>query len=184
MWEKKRLEEVCEFEYGTGLPERERQGGSVPVFGSNGIVGYHNKAITQGPTIVIGRKGSIGQVNYSQSPCWPIDTTYYIDSSKTHYDVGWLYWLLKYLRLDLLNKATGVPGLNRDDAYCQMTPLAHLPETKRIASGLEKKMAYAEKLRTSTEAELEAIKTLPQAILRKALIASNSASVEVRSFSA
>lgn len=75
-WDRKRLAEVCLFEYGTGLPDRDRTGGSVPVFGSNGIVGYHNIAITQAPTIIIGRKGSIGQINYSEVPCWPIDTTY------------------------------------------------------------------------------------------------------------
>jgi type I restriction enzyme S subunit len=163
-----RLGEVCEFEYGSGLPERDRSGGPVPVFGSNGVIGYHNAAITQGSTIIIGRKGSIGQVNYSKVPCWPIDTTYYIDSSKTNCDLIWLYWLLRWLQLDLLNKATGVPGLNRQDAYSQITALPPLLEQRRIATELKEKMAQAEKLRTSIEKQLEAISALPQAILRKA----------------
>ena len=167
-WERKKLGEVCVFEYGSGLPQRDRLGGSVPVFGSNGIVGYHNVAITKGPTIIIGRKGSIGQVNYSEIPCWPIDTTYYIDSSKTNSDLIWLYWLLKSLRLDLLNRATGVPGLNREDAYNQIVPLPPLPEQKRIATYLKEKMAYVERLKVSIEKQLEAINALPQAILRKA----------------
>ena len=167
-WERKKLGEVCVFEYGSGLPQRDRLGGSVPVFGSNGIVGYHNVAITKGPTIIIGRKGSIGQVNYSEISCWPIDTTYYIDSSKTNSDLIWLYWLLKSLRLDLLNRATGVPGLNREDAYNQIVPLPPLPEQKRIATYLKEKMAYVERLKVSIEKQLEAINALPQAILRKA----------------
>ncbi|MHC1610504.1 MAG: restriction endonuclease subunit S [Candidatus Methanospirareceae archaeon] len=166
-WKWVRLGEVCVFEYGSGLPQRDRLGGSVPVFGSNGIVGYHNVAITKGPTIIIGRKGSIGQVNYSEIPCWPIDTTYYIDSSKTNSDLIWLYWLLKSLRLDLLNRATGVPGLNREDAYNQIVPLPPLPEQKRIATKLHELMQEVERARTACEKQLEAVKALPSAYLRE-----------------
>jgi len=166
-WKWVRLGEVCVFEYGSGLPQRDRLGGSVPVFGSNGIIGYHNVAITKGPTIIIGRKGSIGQVNYSEIPCWPIDTTYYIDSSKTNSDLIWLYWLLKSLRLDLLNRATGVPGLNREDAYNQIVPLPPLPEQKRIATKLQELMQEVERARTACEKQFEAVKALPSAYLRE-----------------
>jgi type I restriction enzyme S subunit len=78
-WPEVTLGEVCEFKYGKSLPEANRAAGQVPVFGSNGPVGLHDEAITAGPTIVIGRKGSFGEVNFSLIPCWPIDTTYYID---------------------------------------------------------------------------------------------------------
>ena len=77
-WQWVRIEEVCEFSYGSGLPTHLRQEGMIPVYGSNGIVGYHDQAITTGPTIIIGRKGSIGEVHFSLTPCWPIDTTYFI----------------------------------------------------------------------------------------------------------
>ena len=107
-------------------------------------------------------------MNYSEVACWPIDTTYYVDSSKTSCDLGWLYWLLKWLRLDLLNKATGVPGLNREDAYGLIVPVPPHPIQHRIAAELKEKMSRADKLRTSIEKQLEAINALPQAILRKA----------------
>ena len=71
------LGDICEFHYGDSLKENRRQPGHVPVFGSNGIVGWHNEATTSGPTIVIGRKGSIGEINWSDVPCFPIDTTYF-----------------------------------------------------------------------------------------------------------
>jgi len=166
-WKWVKLGEVCQFEYGTGLPERDRINGSVPVFGSNGIVGYHSVSITKGPTIIVGRKGSIGQVNYSIESCWPIDTTYYIDSSKTNCELIWLYWLLKWLRLDLLNKATGVPGLNREDAYSQLVPLPPLSEQRRIAEKLKAMMDEIEEAKASIEKQLEAAKALPSAYLRE-----------------
>lgn len=166
-WRWVRLGEVCEFAYGSGLPERDRLGGLITVFGSNGVVGYHNVVITQGRTIIIGRKGSIGKVNFSESPCWPIDTTYYIDSSKTECDLIWLYWLLKWLKLDLLNKATGVPGLNREDAYSQLVPLPPIEEQHRIATKIQELMKEVERARTACEKQLEAAQSLPSAYLRE-----------------
>ena len=167
-WRWVRLGEVCKFEYGSALPERDRLGGEVPVFGSNGVVGYHNIAITQGPTIIIGRKGSIGQINFSKTPCWPIDTTYFIDSSKTQCDLIWLYWLLKWLKLDSLNKATGVPGLNREDAHDQLVPLPPTVEEQRcIAAKIQELMQEVERARAACEKQLEAAKALPPAYLRQ-----------------
>ncbi|OGL47764.1 MAG: hypothetical protein A2W05_03880 [Candidatus Schekmanbacteria bacterium RBG_16_38_10] len=78
-----RLEEVCEFVYGDSLPKRKRQVGNVSVFGSNGIVSTHDSPISDGETIIIGRKGSVGEVNFSLDPCFPIDTTFFIDKRYT-----------------------------------------------------------------------------------------------------
>jgi type I restriction enzyme S subunit len=89
-WRSITLGDVCEFKYGKSLPETARAGGHVPVFGSNGEVGRHDEALTSGPTIVIGRKGSYGEVNYSAVACWPIDTTYYVDETATNADLRWL----------------------------------------------------------------------------------------------
>ena len=166
-WRWARLGEVCQFEYGTGLPEHDRQKGNVLVYGSNGIVGYHSVSITEGPAIIIGRKGSIGQAHYSSVACWPIDTTYYVDASKTSCDLQWLFFLLKWMRLDAFNRATGVPGLNRNDVYSQVIPLPPLPEQKRIAAKVQELMAEVERARTACEKQLEAAKALPSAYLRQ-----------------
>ncbi|HEY5866645.1 MAG TPA: restriction endonuclease subunit S, partial [Candidatus Tectomicrobia bacterium] len=89
-WPEVVLGEVCEFKYGKSLPESKRVVGKVAVYGSNGIIGQHNEAITDGLTIVVGRKGSFGEVNLSYDSCWPIDTTYYIDRTATNADLRWL----------------------------------------------------------------------------------------------
>ena len=62
------------------------------MYGSNGVVGWHDKALTRGATIVIGRKGSIGEVNWSNGPCFPIDTTYYVEKTERPCDLRWLYY--------------------------------------------------------------------------------------------
>jgi type I restriction enzyme S subunit len=133
-----KLGDICEFKYGKALPRPMRVEGKFPVFGSNGSVGTHAESCTEAPTIIIGRKGSIGEIHYSSNPCWPIDTTYYIDCSATRQNIRWLYFALKFLRLTELNKATGVPGLNRNDAYERKLLLPPLEEQCRIAAILDK----------------------------------------------
>jgi type I restriction enzyme S subunit len=98
------LGEVCDFVYGDGLKEIDRKGGDVPVYGSNGIVGWHDEAITKGETLIVGRKGSIGEVHFSKVPCWAIDTTYFIEKTKVPCDFTWLYYTLKALDLTRLSK--------------------------------------------------------------------------------
>lgn len=144
-WREVTLVEICEFKYGKSLPNAKRISGTVPVFGSNGVVGYHNKAITSGPTIIIGRKGSFGEVNVSLIPCWPIDTTYYIDSTVTREDLSWLAYRLPALGMTKLNRAAAIPGLNREDAYRQRLLLPPLAEQKRIATILDKADAIRRK---------------------------------------
>ena len=75
-WEVKRLGDIALLEYGISLKNSDRSGGVYPVYGSNGIVGFHNEPFVIGPGIVIGRKGSVGKVQFVKDSFCPIDTTY------------------------------------------------------------------------------------------------------------
>ena len=132
----------------------------MPVFGSNGEVGRHDVPITDGPTIVIGRKGSFGEVIYSETACWPIDTTYFVDGTATRADLRWLAYRLAGLGFKSLNRAAAIPGLNRADAYRQRLLLPPLPEQRRIAEILDK----ADALRAKRRAALAQLDTLTQSI--------------------
>jgi type I restriction enzyme S subunit len=123
------------FKYGKSLPDRARSAGTVRVYGSNGPVGTHLESLTHGPTIVVGRKGSIGEVHYSDSPCWPIDTTYYVDDFRDNEPL-YLYWWLKFLDLGRLDRSTAIPGLNRDDAYKLPLFLPARDEQRRILASI------------------------------------------------
>ncbi|WKB37201.1 restriction endonuclease subunit S [Terrilactibacillus sp. S3-3] len=63
-WEVKKNSDVLKLNYGKALKSKDRQPGKYPVYGSNGIVGFHNKYLVDGPSIVVGRKGNPGTVNY------------------------------------------------------------------------------------------------------------------------
>ncbi|MCX5901897.1 MAG: restriction endonuclease subunit S, partial [Proteobacteria bacterium] len=86
------------------------------------------------PGIIIGRKGTIGTVYYSDQPFFCIDTAYYIEPDETKYKIKFLYYLLKTIGLKELNEDSAVPGLNRDTAYAQEILLPPLPEQQSIAA--------------------------------------------------
>ena len=127
------LGEVLNLEYGKALNEKDRIKGEYPVVGSNGIVGYHNSFITKNPTIVIGRKGSAGKVNYFEQNCFPIDTTYFVQLKK-EFEFKFIYYKLLTLRLEELSKGAGVPGLNRNDVYGLKTQMPPMETQKQIVA--------------------------------------------------
>lgn len=159
-WTEVVLGDICEFRYGKSLPAAKRSGSGYPVFGSNGQVGAHSTTVTKAPAIVIGRKGSFGEVHWSDQPCWPIDTTYFVDAAATDADLRWLFHRLRCLGLTELNRAAAIPGLNREDAYRKKLLLPPLEEQRRIAAILDK----ADQLRAKRRAALEHLDSLTQAI--------------------
>src|SRR6266702_3898138 len=111
-WNIEPIKRRIRFDYGSSLTDETRRNGSFPVFGSNGPIGTHDAYYVEGPGILIGRKGSVGEVHFSVSHFWPLDTVYYVRRLRND-DWYYLYYLLGFLNLDMLNAATGVPGLTR-----------------------------------------------------------------------
>jgi type I restriction enzyme S subunit len=110
-WEVQPLGDVAALRYGKSLPASTRRPGSVPVVSSAGIIDTHDHALVEGPGIVIGRKGNVGAVWWVQGDFFPIDTTYYVESSLS---LGFLYWQLRALAF--IDSHAAVPGLARAQA--------------------------------------------------------------------
>ncbi|MAT56335.1 MAG: hypothetical protein CMF23_00025 [Ignavibacteriae bacterium] len=108
------LHEVMELKYGKGLPKSKRRKGNIPVYGSNGVVDYHDKHFMKNDTIIVGRKGSAGEVQLVRGASWPIDTTFYTEIIKNDVELEYLFFALKQLDLRKFAIITGVPGINRD----------------------------------------------------------------------
>lgn len=135
-WRDTTLGEEIQLAYGKALPAHSRQPGSVRVFGSNGQVGTHTESLIDGPGIIVGRKGSVGAVVYSEDAFWPIDTTYYVVNPNDH---SWRYldYLLSNSGLTGLNSHSAVPGLNREDVYSIGVSMPRRPVQDSIAAVLD-----------------------------------------------
>jgi type I restriction enzyme S subunit len=152
--------DILELSYGKALKESDRDGGDVPVVGSGGVVGGHSSGITDAPTIVVGRKGSIGSVTWIDGSAWPIDTAYFVKPKHEDLDRRWTFWMLKSLRMETMNKSAAVPGLNRDDVYRLDISLPPLTEQRRIAAILD----HADALRAKRRQILTHAVALTQSI--------------------
>lgn len=145
-WVSVDLGTVLDLEYGKALPAKARDAtGTIPVFGSNGIVGFHSEALVSRACVIVGRKGSAGAVNVSLEPSWPIDTTYFVEP-RGGMSVDYVALILQTSRLDELDRATAVPGLNREEAYSIPVLLPPLAEQERIVAKVDELMALCDKL--------------------------------------
>ena len=105
---------VCELAYGDPLPEKDRVEGQYPVFGAGNMIGTHNKFLVKGPAIIIGRRGATsGTVMYSDEPCWPIDTAFYVKLKKQGVDLKYVYYALKSLDFFKFQFGGAMPGVKR-----------------------------------------------------------------------
>ena len=137
-WPIVELGEVISLEYGKPLKSENRVDGPYPVFGSNGVVGYHDHYLIEGPAIIVGRKGTAGAVNYCKKPCFPIDTTFYVQiRNQRQLDIRFCYYQLLSIDLEKTNVQAGVPGLNRNDAYRKFIALPPLKIQQNIVAELE-----------------------------------------------
>ena len=116
-WEVKTLGEVMKLAYGKALRAGDRKDGPVPVYGSNGQVGWHDKKLVKGPGIVIGRKGNPGVVTWAHGDFFPIDTTFYVALTAANEGLPFLFFALTGQDLPSVSADSAVPGLNRNLAY-------------------------------------------------------------------
>lgn len=163
-WASARLGQLITMEYGKGLPAKKRNAeGNIPVFGSNGVVGFHNESLIEHPSIIVGRKGSSGALNISRTPCWPTDVTYYVVPPRA-ICLNFCHILLKSLRLEKLGKGIK-PGLNRNEAYLLVTALPPLQEQKRIVEKVEQIMTFCDQLEAQQKQLAETSQKANRAVL-------------------
>jgi type I restriction enzyme S subunit len=113
-WEVRTVEDAMALAYGKALKASERVDGPVPVYGSGGVTGYHNESLVDGPSIIVGRKGTVGSLHWEDRPFFPIDTVFYVLPKAP---LTFCFYHLQTLGLDAMNTDAAVPGLNRNNVY-------------------------------------------------------------------
>jgi type I restriction enzyme, S subunit len=125
---------LFELRYGKALVDQDRSPGTVPVYGTNGQCGWHNKGLFPGPGVVLGRKGQgpLG-VEWVDHDYWVIDTAYSLVLLTDQIDLKYAYYLIKYIGLNHLKDGTSNPSLSRETFGAQVFPLPGAGEQREIA---------------------------------------------------
>lgn len=150
-WKVSTIGNALELIYGKALKASNRRLGTVPVYGSNGRVGWHDEKLAQGPGIVIGRKGNPGIVTWVPTDFFPIDTTFYVAPKDSALSILFLFYALQGQNLPSLGADSAVPGLNRNMAYMNQWVI---PPTKLVRAFDNKCFPLYDKIQEYNEESL------------------------------
>jgi len=134
-WRDGVLEDLVFFQRGFDITVAQQQLGQHPVISSSGVTSYHNEFMVNGPGIVIGRKGTLGSIHYTDVEYWPHDTTLWSKDLKGNHPRFVYYYLhtIDFKRFDVGNSN---PTLNRNHIHGLKARIPSHPIQQRIADNL------------------------------------------------
>ena len=104
-----KLGEICTIKYDTD--HKALADGSIPVYGTGGIMRYADRSLSSGPSVLIPRKGTLSNLFFVDSPFWTVDTLFWTTIDENAVLPKYLYYALKTRNLAELNVGTAVPSL-------------------------------------------------------------------------
>ena len=120
-----------------GRDHKDIDDGPFPVYGSGGVMRYCASFIYDKPSILLPRKGSLDNIQFTNSPFWTVDTVYYTEVNKSITDPYYLFSYLRLLDLSNLDTGTGVPSMTFDSYYNIKVKLPSVETQTRIAKILQ-----------------------------------------------
>jgi len=122
-WECRTWRDIATLEYGKGLRDYHNKAGTVPVFGTNGRVGWTTKALMDSEGIIIGRKGVYRGIHFSRTPFYVIDTAFFL-SPKIPLRIKWAYYEILCFDINGMETGSAIPSTSREDFYdlCSIIP--------------------------------------------------------------
>jgi type I restriction enzyme, S subunit len=148
-WEWIRLQDIINVSSGNGLTSEQMvQEGDVPVFGGNGITGFHDQVNVDRPTLVIGRVGFYcGSVHLTPGKAWVTDNALKVRFSERSLSIKFLFWLLRATNLKGDESATAQPLVTGKGIYPIVVALPPLAEQHRIVAKVDELMALCDRLK-------------------------------------
>lgn len=147
-WKWVRLGNIILIQSGEGLTSSQMIKGNIPVYGGNGITGYHNQSFIHEETVVIGRVGFYcGSVHITEKEAWVTDNAFITTYPQEHIYREYLVHILRHMNLGQNNNATAQPVVSGKKIYPMLFPLPPLAEQKRIVAKLEQLLPLCERLK-------------------------------------
>lgn len=107
-WEDLNLSSLLEVKY--GKDHKLLNEGSIPVYGSGGLMRYADTALYHGESILIPRKGTLSNLMYVNEAFWTVDTLFY-SVPKIENTAKYLFYFLKTFDFNAMNVGSAVPSM-------------------------------------------------------------------------
>lgn len=135
-----------------GKDHKKLGAGDVPVYGSGGVMRHVDQASATGPSVLIPRKGSLGNLFYVEGPFWTVDTIFYTEVNTSRLVPKFLYHQLLTMRLGEMNQAGGVPSQTQGVLNALRIPVPPIEVQRAIVEVLDRFTELEAELETEREA--------------------------------
>ena len=165
-----RLGDVIRVSSGKFLPAKDMAaGGTVPVYGGNGINGYHDLGNVGEATLVIGRVGFYcGSVHLTPEVAWVTDNALIVRHSPAAASVRFLFYALQAVDLRTNDSATAQPVISGQKIYPLPMLLPHADEQAEVVRRVETLFVFADRLEARRAQAQTAVDRLTPSLLAKA----------------
>ena len=154
------LSELATIKYGKNQKKVLSESGNVPIYGTGGLMGYATTALYDEPSVLIGRKGTIGKVKYVEHPFWTVDTLFYTIVNTDIVLPKYLYYIMSLIDLNNYNEGTTIPSLRTETLNRLEFNIPDLEEQRKILSCLnpiDEKIELNNAINNNLEQQAQAI---------------------------
>lgn len=154
------LSDLATIKYGKNQKKVLSASGNIPIYGTGGLMGYATTALYDKPSVLIGRKGTIGKVKYVEHPFWTVDTLFYTIVNTDIVLPKYLYYVMSLIDLNNYNEGTTIPSLRTETLNRLEFDIPSLEEQETILSCLnpiDEKIALNNAINNNLEQQTQAI---------------------------
>ena len=167
-WKVVKFIDFCKLQRGYDLPLKKIINGKYPVVTSSGIKGYHNEFRSNGPCLITGRSGGVGNIHFIKvEKYWPHNTALFVKDFCNNVP-EFVYYFFMQFNFKSFGASTTIPTLDRKQLYNELVQLPPSEEQHLIVSELESKLTICDKIEETISKSLQQAETLRQSILKKA----------------
>jgi len=168
-WEVKRLKRLAKICNGQDHKNVWDENGDYPIIGTGGVFGKANKYLHEGPSVILGRKGTIDKPQFIDTPFWSVDTAYYTEINQS-VNPKLFYYLCTTINFELHKYGSAVPSMTQE--VLSQIPFViadSLEEQTAIATYLDRKTAEIDELIADKKRLLELYKEEKIAVINQAV---------------
>ena len=154
------LSDLATIKYGKNQKKVLSESGNIPIYGTGGLMGYATTALYDKPSVLIGRKGTIGKVKYVEHPFWTVDTLFYTIINTDIVLPKYLYYVMSLIDLNNYKEGTTIPSLRTETLNRLEFDIPSLVEQETILSCLnpiDEKIALNNAINNNLEQQAMAI---------------------------
>ena len=154
------FDELAKIKYGKNQKLVESPDGTIPIYGTGGLMGYATKALYDKPSVLIGRKGTIDKVKFIDTPFWTVDTLFYTEINEAIVLPKFLFYKMSLINFMNYNEGTTIPSLRTETLNRLVFDIPPLPTQQKIAailSSLDDKIELNNKINTNLEQQAQAL---------------------------